>query len=241
MTSAANSRFGVRASAEFAVIVIGVLVAFAVEDWANDRADRRTEVQYLTALAADLRGDSVVLADVHIPNMTRSRSLLESIAPVARNDSPLPYDTVTFLRNVIASYRTPFLMPGPTYEELLATGSLRLVESNELRSAIVSYYQLKAVAATRDETAASGYRELVRSNLPDSGVGANRLDDQTWEVTLRGFGVERASAAVRTPEFAAAVNRHLNYWVIMAPTLGDLLQRAGELAFMLDAEVERLN
>jgi hypothetical protein len=129
-------------------------------------------------------------------------------------------------------------MPGPTYEEMLATGSLRLVESNELRSAVVRYYQRQASAATRDENAASGYRQAVRSYLPTS---RQPLSQDEWERRLRGFGLERAAAALTQTEFAEAVNRHLNYWSAMGPTLEDLFERTVELITLIDTEIARLD
>jgi hypothetical protein len=46
-------RFG----GEFVVIVLGVLAAFAVEDWSENRQNRALEENYLSRLRADLQRD----------------------------------------------------------------------------------------------------------------------------------------------------------------------------------------
>ena len=42
---------------EFAIVVLGVLAAFWVENWNSDRQDRAREADYVAALIADLRSD----------------------------------------------------------------------------------------------------------------------------------------------------------------------------------------
>ena len=246
MTEAANGnrlRTGVRVFAEFAVIVFGVLVAFSVEDWGNERADRLLEEQYLDALATDLRVDSVNLATFHIPNLTRRLTALEAIWPVARGAAPVPVDTIGFLQEVARSHRTPFLTAGGrTFEELLATGSLRLLESAELRSALVEYYRSRNVAAVRSQSRESGYADLVRAYLPEA-VGSSRvpIGDQESEALLRRFGVSEAVEAVRTAEFVRSMNQQFNYLYLIRPTLDDLLDELEELIPRVDRELERLN
>ena len=215
-------------------------MALGLEDWASSLADRETEIQYLHALASDLRDDSSLLASIHIPNAQRAQSLLAEIGPVARGDAAFPADTAGFLLIVARSHSTPLLMgTGPTYEELLATGSLRLLESASLRAEIVSFYQFKTLAGLRDEMRASGYADLVRSHLPEAGNDLREGFD--WVQALGVLGVTRAAEGIRTREFVMAVGRHLNYWHTMGPTLDDLFVRARDLIPRIDAEIDRLD
>ena len=58
MTRTATLR---KALLEFAVIVLGVLVALGVDQWNGSRQDRARETDYLGRLAADLRLDTAAL------------------------------------------------------------------------------------------------------------------------------------------------------------------------------------
>ncbi len=53
-----------RISAEFLLIVLGVLVALAVDRWSESRADRELEVMYLERLRGDMIGSR---SDLQIP------------------------------------------------------------------------------------------------------------------------------------------------------------------------------
>lgn len=46
-----------RAAAEFSVVVVGVLVALALEGWWNDLQDRRSESEYIADLLRELDGN----------------------------------------------------------------------------------------------------------------------------------------------------------------------------------------
>ena len=44
---------------EFSIVLLGVLAAFAVENWNSDRKDRLLEIEYIEALLDDLRKDDL--------------------------------------------------------------------------------------------------------------------------------------------------------------------------------------
>ena len=46
---------------EFAIVVLGVLAAFAVENWNSDRKDRQLEIEYIAAILEDLRKDDAAI------------------------------------------------------------------------------------------------------------------------------------------------------------------------------------
>jgi hypothetical protein len=234
-----------RAFAEFVVIVIGVLVALGLENWANDQAARVAEVDYLQALVADIRTDSAVWTNIHRPVLARSKDILEGTIPIAAGARPIPDDTASFLRDVSGSPSRPFIIgTGPTYEELLATGSLRLIESAEVRSAIVGYYQEKRVAQLRSESSTSGLNGLVEGVLPRrmGGGGSLFLGSSPGGAELLGevFSVDAALEAIVSTEFARAMGQELNYVAVIASTVDTLLERALGLIQLIDQEVERL-
>ncbi len=221
---------------EFVLIVVGVLTAFAVDDWATDRAERSEEVRYLRALVADVRSDSATLVNRFIPELTSAGEILGRIGPIVRGDAAVPPDTLALLRDIASTHFIPIrLGTQTTFEELLATASLRLIRSAELRSAVIAYYQFKDLAYARAESRASGYGELVRAVLPEQ-VGRRPTPSDADEL-IRAFGVRRAVTLIRTPDFAWAMNRHLNYIDTMRPTLDQLLSLALRLIASLDAEL----
>ena len=186
----------------------------------------------------------MAIANIHIPTVVGARTFLELAIPVSQSKSPFPEDTLAFLRQMSVSHLFPIISEaGPTYEELVATGSLRLLESSEVRSAVVEYYRFKLLALRRLENTESGYPFLIRSYLP-TGMGTRSeflLGASREEEMLRLFDPERALTAIRTPEFVDAALRHLNYVGVMRPTLDDWLEQAQDLLVTLGEELNRLN
>ena len=227
--------------AEFVVIVVGVLVAFGVQDWSDRRSDRLAESQYLERLAADLRADSAIFVDRFIPSLAFSDSVLQVTRSIARGAAPFPVDTISFLADLSETQAAPFLwIMGETYDELLATGSLAVLESPELRSAVVSYYSFKHVAGARGESLASSYPELIRAHLPDGVSSRYFVENQATEQMLRDYGVPDAVAMIQSAEFRRAMNQHLAYLGTIQPTVADLLIRAEQLIPRLDEALDDL-
>ena len=230
----------VRMSAEFAVIVVGVLVALAVDQWASDRGDRRAEIEYLNALSVDLRADSALFSDLLIPILDRAHNALIEIGPVVRRQVALPSDTLAFLRQVVAS-TGDFMQLGvrTTFDELLSTGSLRLIESSSLRSTLASYYESKRLQENRSAMRASGYARVVGTYLPgDAFPSELDVEGVIPDSTIRSAGVDRALAGIRSQEFVGAMTRHLNYLSVLRPALARVDAVLQSLLVELTAELE---
>ena len=229
-----------RVVVELAIIVVGVLIALAVDQWASDRAARKTELDYLHALSADLRSDSSLFTDVLIPIMGRAREALDDIGPVVRGEVPFPVDTIAFLQQVVTSTGS-FTQLGvrTTFEELLSTGSLRLIRSSTLRSSLASYYESKGLQENRSAMRASGYPDVVRTFLPGDAFGPERSALAVVpELEIRVFGLQRAVNGVRSEVFIGAMNRHVNYLSVLRPALDRVNAALQATLFELHAMIE---
>ncbi len=49
---------------EIVLVVIGILIALQINNWNEDRKERRIEVRYLENLRADLKNDSLALLEI---------------------------------------------------------------------------------------------------------------------------------------------------------------------------------
>jgi hypothetical protein len=244
VTQGVKTRAWIRAASGFVVIVVGVLVALGLENWVGHLSDRTSEIRYLSSLSEDLRLDSALFADRLLPRVARADSAIKKIAPVARGEAPVPADTIAFLRLVIASTAS-FSQLGTrsTFDELLATGSLQLVESPDIRSALVRYYGDKILAVNRTSTRLSGFAGLVRGHLPEAASGGLVDSEEVMEAeeALRSYGVRQAVEAVRTPEFVQAMNRHISLLGLLRPMLLALADEVEHLIPQVDAELVRLH
>jgi hypothetical protein len=152
---------------EFTVIVIGVLVALALDQWSSGRSDRVAEGEYLTALVADLEADEEFLVGLAIPLMALADTALEEVGPVSRGEAAFPVDTLAFLRRVVSSRRTlAQTVASPTFDELISTGSLRLIESAELRASLLLYHEHMGIRTRPGVRGSSGARVRTSAEPP---------------------------------------------------------------------------
>lgn len=210
----------IRMAAEFLVIVVGVLVALAVDEWSSSVQERELEREYLQALAMDLGEDSTAYAAALAPNVEEALTALRTIVPVARGADAMPSDTVGFVRRMWESTFSvsQFEERRTTFEELLATGNLSLIRSAELRASIVSYYEQARLSTSRSERRRSAYGQLLRGYLPLSG----EIDDPATRRRVFADVVQ----LIRSEEFLREANRHrawLDFQLSQISRLQDLL------------------
>jgi hypothetical protein len=124
--------------AEFLVIVVGVLVALAVDQWRDDRSDRVLGDFYLSALERDLRSDSSLLAT----DLGRARSTLHSLALldslVGGLRTPPDAETLNVALDRLTSVIDPPIATG-TLQDLMSSGNSRLIEDPDVRGALLGY------------------------------------------------------------------------------------------------------
>jgi len=122
---------------EFVVIAVGVLAALAVDAAVGFRTDRQDEVEYLQALRAEIRRDSIGFASYVA--MRRDTVLLELFREI---EAGPVRDTVGVLGR-LRSATTPRTMPPnrTVFDEIVSTGSLRLIRDTEVRRAVAAYYE----------------------------------------------------------------------------------------------------
>src|SRR6056297_1262098 len=51
---------------EIVLVVIGILIALQIDNWNNDRNDRKLEKHYVLGLINDLKSDSIAVYDLKI-------------------------------------------------------------------------------------------------------------------------------------------------------------------------------
>lgn len=152
-----------RATGEFALIVIGVLVAFALESWWSGVGERRDEVRYLAALQEEL---TLNLRGVEQSLANRARADSSLAVAVRLLDSGVYADSAReFIQGLMngSVYESVPLVNDAVFEDLNATGSFRLIRDENLRRGI--RYEYGRLAAT--------WTRLARAQASlDRGLGA---------------------------------------------------------------------
>jgi hypothetical protein len=132
-----------RLLAELAVIVLGVLIALAVDNWWTERGERAEEAEILRALADDLESSKDLLAEA----LERQGRLLQDIRVLSGGSfgEASELDDAGLNRMVWRALWEMFLdtpVEMSAYEEIKNSGRLRLLEDPELRRSLAKYDRL---------------------------------------------------------------------------------------------------
>jgi hypothetical protein len=130
----------VRATGDFGIVVVGVIVALAADGWRQDLIDRRSERDYLARLATDLELGREQL-DLQEGRFQRAhdaaRTLMESVETPGVRDSVLLHQFQAVARS---GFDESALLHDATYRELTTTGRLMVIQNANFRQQVVDYY-----------------------------------------------------------------------------------------------------
>jgi hypothetical protein len=151
-----------RWAGEFVVIVLGILAALAVDSWSEERNNRILEQEYLARIKEDLEWDLAEIEEAIQASILQGRSattlLYELNDPLADHVPRFSSDRLAAIdfavpaheefdvrikRLVWLAARTRSFDPRRgSYDELLATGRIIVVDDSELRASIIDHYSL---------------------------------------------------------------------------------------------------
>jgi len=124
---------------EFAIILLGVLAALAVDNWNSDRKDRLLEREYLLSLLDDFEADHKSLGGA----IRRSEEIARAQQTVLRAAEERQFE-VTPAEFVYAVSEVGLLVFAThsrrTINDLMSTGNLRIIESDVVRTALANYH-----------------------------------------------------------------------------------------------------
>lgn len=238
-----------RAAGEFAVIVLGVLVALGVDGWNQGRKDSALEGDYLQRLEEDVRADLKTQGWI-LEVLSEKAEALDLVAGFVDGAGQLPEDPRPLLK-ALAKDGTAFgwglpALQSVTFEDLTDTGSMSLLRDPEVRARIIAYYKnanhrLGRVSKRQTDYPASIYRILppdLVSAFPQTdprapGGLARRESAPIMQVSLSGRELTQLMGHLQADEFRRALNAERNYTGFAREQVVDNLEKASDLLKVL--------
>lgn len=125
---------------EFVIVVAGIFVGLQVNDWNEARLDRARESVSLERLLDEAEVTVAYIRDM-VENMESMIGSQRELLKIMSSDSPLPRDTGPAAWGFESlNFMVALTPPRTVYDELAATGGLRLIRSHSVREAISMYY-----------------------------------------------------------------------------------------------------
>ena len=143
--------------AELLLVIAGVLIALAVDGWISDLHDRQTEVIYLDLLASDvekIRNEinlQIEFEKEKVEAAGRAYTALTDSNPSSEREE------IELSLALLVSRRT-LSLKSATYDQMVSSGHLQLIENFELRDGIVRYF---AEMERNQRIAENNNREIV--------------------------------------------------------------------------------
>jgi hypothetical protein len=134
------SKYLLYAIGEIVLVVIGILIALAINDEQQYIKDREVELNNLIKFNRDLTQDSVLIENL----ITREQRIIKDIDTLytlllTEDDANI---SQVFIKSQAIGSSSIFDVNSGTYDESISTGTMRTVLNDSLRSEIFSYYKL---------------------------------------------------------------------------------------------------
>ena len=234
-----------RLAAEGLVIIAGVLIALAADRWVQAMDEREEGAAYLARLSTEFQAtDSILVEATKLARVRQARAQL-----VAEVLSGRVADSVSAGELVLAMSLAHWLqdpeVPREAWAELLATGRLGLIASDQLRTEVAEFYRLidqQAEFHLEWIQFVQPYRAWVNSVLSPElqlAIAKYRLDREPLPedlVPARGALLTRIAQASDVEEVLGdvLVTNYAGQWMYSG-----LAEQAARIAELIQLELDR--
>ena len=148
---------------EISLIAIGVLIALAVDGWADYRAERKLEMEYIGRIEEDLQSTLEIWAG-HTARLESAIGFLQGLRD-GGSDMVNPDNVEDIWNAYMIShwYQAPAIRSS-AFEELVSTGRLSIIGDVELRGEIADFFtSYSAIADSGSRMVDQSYNHVSRA------------------------------------------------------------------------------
>lgn len=127
---------------EILIVIIGITIAFSMNKCAEDRRDSSQRQQYLVSLKNDVEADKAELQLI-VEALQKKITTIDRILPVLNTDSLHKMSVVGDIFSI--SNIVNFSSKDVTYQTLINSGDLKLIDDFDLKTAIEAHYAIYKV------------------------------------------------------------------------------------------------
>jgi len=133
-------RYLIYAVGEILLVVIGILIAFQLDDWNSNRIEREQEKQHLSSMRGDLENDVININKAISGNGILSIGLDTLLGMLADPPSHKEKQRLLYLNSLKYTYWYMTVeFSELTFSQLKNTGSFQLIKDKEVTKAILQY------------------------------------------------------------------------------------------------------
>lgn len=164
------------AVSELLIVVVGILIALAIDQWNDNRLERTEEVEAISRILVDVRSDLQFLEFRFKAIASKEKSLLRIRETLAGSS---PSDPRSFLKDIVIGADFGWnqgLAQQSTYDDLLGSGKLGIIGDPEIRFQIATYYRYyedehNRIDERETDYPSMSYRLVPRNIISDENLG----------------------------------------------------------------------
>lgn len=214
---------------ELLIVTLGVLVALALDSWNDARLERRVEDEVLGWFISDVESDTAFFtwwSDAVADKL----AALQQVSVILRNPNSVVTDSLAFLNAVtVGSYYgwTQPQVSRTTFDELVSSGNLGLINEPRVRRRIVGYYYMVDDSRGRMLARGTEYAPIAYRLIPRASEFApQEMDGAQLHLTID---------AVRRSELSEHVVAETNLGLFVRSMIAPMDSLARDLLGELEA------
>lgn len=216
---------------EIVLVVIGILIALQINNWNENRRDKKKEQTYLVNLKKDIADDIDFLQGYVLNRYSKKVEVLEKAKAFYQGKYKIK-DTILFLNdvgygNVFGNVNYAF--SNTTYDQLVSTGDFNVIQSDSLKASILNYYRILNATSAVSKQKPSGYIKFTNSLAPFNRNKPNYISD---------FDSGLFIAKIRSEEFYRLVNLELTLAHDLKDNAEIINQRANQLISLISTQID---
>ncbi|MCI4667078.1 MAG: DUF6090 family protein [Bacteroidia bacterium] len=143
---------------EVAIVILGITLAFWLNNWGSNVSNRQLRNEYLQNLVLDLDSEAKQL-ETNTKQSLEKINLINQLRPVLLANLPLKDSSRQMIYAI--SRNVGYYPENTTYKTLVNSGDLKLINNFELRRSIEAYYSQQENTAKSYERLESIYKNYL--------------------------------------------------------------------------------
>ena len=222
-----TARYFKYAVGEIVLVVIGILIALQINNWNQQRLDRRTESKYLRSIVNEVKSNQQInqrlvwnRIDEKFAGLKKAKAYTENRLEVK---NPTEFiNAVSYAGVFSGGY---FMGDAYVYDELVNTGYMKLLSDDNIKKAIVDYYASQIAYVKR--------LDIHKGNIL-SFINNLRPFDSEHPLELSEYDQSEAMEAFKTTEFRKIVDAELSYTYKLRDYLTKQKKRGDDLIELIE-------
>ena len=149
---------------EIVLVVVGILIALSINNWNEEKKEKKLANTYLENLKLDLKADIVALEEALKDLNFYEKEGYYSLDVLEGRIEEI--DTIKFLKSLVWNNHYHLHQPSTsTYEDLISSGNIKLLMNNNLKVELSKYYLKNDWMAQFGQRARETYWYVMREEI----------------------------------------------------------------------------